>query len=89
MKKDLEKLQSQVFGVAKKFSDAKKRRELEQVFEVLNKEFEAQQVQSQRVMALLRMIMAHQPGSSKAVNEFLRSPNVASQLHQGGGYHMG
>jgi hypothetical protein len=88
MKKELEKLHSQVFGVANRYSDVKKRRELEQVFEVLKKEFSRQHIQSQRVMALLRSIMSQQPGSAKAVNEFLRSPQV-SGLMQSGGSFMG
>lgn len=89
MKNEFEKLHSQVMGVANKFTGASKRKELDQIFEILAKELSHNQVQSQRIMALLRMIMVHQPGSSKAVNEFLKSPNVASKMHHGGGYSMG
>lgn len=88
MNKALERLRTQVLGLAEKYSHGGKRKELEQAFSVLAQEFEHQQVQSQRIMVLLRAIINNQPGSAKAVNEFLQSPAVAKAMQSGGAYTM-
>ena len=88
MQKEFEKMRAQVMGLAGKYSDAKKRRELEQAFALLAKEFEQKQVQSQRVMVLVRGIISVQPGSAKAINEFLRNQDVARAMHSGGNFSL-
>jgi len=61
---------------------------LERCNEVLKKELASGQVQSQRLMVLLRAIIYAQPGSTKMVNEFLRSPSIAQAIQSGSGYTM-
>jgi len=88
MKRALETLRVQVQNLAGKYSDSQKRRELNQVFEVLAKEIAGGQLQNQRLMALLRAILRAQPGSTKAVNTFLRSPALYKAMHSGGSYNL-
>ncbi|MTI96213.1 MAG: hypothetical protein FH749_12170 [Firmicutes bacterium] len=88
MKAAFTDLKQKVEAMAGKYSGGEKRRELEQVFELLEKELSAPHLQSQRLMALLRGIMTRQPGSSKAINDFLRNEEISSRLHQGGSFTM-
>jgi len=84
MQKALSRLKSQVQVVSGRYSDPRKRKDLDQVFAILEKELEYPQLQSQRIMALMRGIMTAQPGTAKAVNEFLRNPKVAKAMQAGG-----
>jgi len=88
MQRAFEKMRTQVQTLAGKYSDPKKRRDLDQVFSILSKELEHKQVQSQRIMPLLRAIIVAQPGSAKVVNEFLRSSAVAGAINAGGNYTL-
>jgi hypothetical protein len=88
MKFAFSKMQTEVQALAGKYADPKKRKELEQAFFILRREFEHKPVQSQRVMALIRAIIAAQPGSTKAVNEFLRNPQVVNAMYSGNDYNF-
>lgn len=88
MERTLERLRSQVQALAGKYAETGKRKELEQVFDILGKELKNEHVQSQRIMALLRAVMSAQPGSAKAVNEFLSNPVIAKIMSSGGGYNL-
>jgi len=88
MKAALELLRNQVQSLAGRYSDQKKRSALEQAFQILEAELHRSHVQSQRIMQLLRGIIAAQPGSAKAVNQFLRTPSVARVMNAGGNYHL-
>lgn len=88
MQKALERLRSEVFSIVGRYSDAKKRKELEQVFSLLQEELKSGQIQSQRIMVLLRGIMNAQPGTTKVINEFLRTPAIAATLQAGGNFNL-
>ncbi len=63
MKIALEMLRTQVLSLAGRYSEPKRRGELEQALIILETELHSSQIQSQRIMLLLRGIMAAQPGS--------------------------
>lgn len=84
MKEALEKLRKSVFQLSDKYGHSGKRRELEELFNLLETELDRGPLQSQRIMSLLRYIMARQPGASKHVNEFLRHPEISKVMHQSG-----
>ncbi len=88
MKIALEMLRTQVLTLAGRYSEPKTRGELEQALKILETELHSSQIQSQRIMLLLRGIMAAQPGSAKAVNQFLRTPSVARIMNAGGDFHL-
>ena len=88
MKDALEMLRTQVQSLAGRFSGQKKCSELERAFAILEAELNRSHVQSQRIMQLLRGIIAAQPGSAKAVNQFLRTPSVAKVMNAGGNFDL-
>lgn len=88
MQKALDRLRSQVFNIAGRYSDVQKQKGLEHVFSLLEKELKSGQIQSQRIMVLMRGIMNAQPGTVKAVNEFLNSPSVMAALQASGNYNI-
>ncbi|MGI6365008.1 MAG: hypothetical protein ACOX2G_04625 [Bacillota bacterium] len=84
----LERLRKQVFALAERYSDAKTEKDLKRVFSLLEEELKSGQLQSQRIMVLMRGIMNAQPGTAKVVNEFLRNPKIAASLQAGGNYGL-
>jgi hypothetical protein len=84
MKQACEKLRSSIEKVAGKYTSAPKRKELDKILDILEKEISSQQITGQRIMPLLRLIMVKQPGTAKFVNEFLKDPHVARTMHHGG-----
>lgn len=84
MIKAYEKLRDEVRALAGKYSSTGKRKELEEVLARLEREIRGKRLQGQRLMALLRGIIIVQPGSETLINDFLRSPAIASSLHGGG-----
>ena len=88
MQAALEKLRKQVLSLAGKYAEGKKRGDLDQLFSLLAKELESGEMHSQRLMVFLRGIINTQPGSTKAVNEFLRSEKIARVLQKSGNYSL-
>lgn len=83
----LESLRTSIQSSAGKYAGKGKQQGLENLFSALASELGRSQVQNQRVMDLARQIIAYEPSSIKAVNQFLQTPPLA-KLMAGGNFSL-